>query len=344
MMLFETASHPMPSLHLATPGLRVRLERERLLVAAPAGEEGPAEQAVLLRDIERVFVGERTAVSLACLAEFLRRGVPVIILEAGGDILGFFERPAPLRIARRAQYRRVEDAAFCLAVATALVEAKILNQRRVLQRLAANREEAEITPHLLAMGRQAQEAVGARSLESLRGHEGTAAGRYFEIYGPFFPESAPFPRRTRRPPLDPPNAVLSYCYTLLAAECEALLHTYGLDPAIGCYHEAAENRPALALDLIEPFRAPLADALTLDLFSHGTLDPKTHFERRDGGCYLNTESKRRFFVAYDPRMEREFTSIHTSRRTSLRRELEEQVRGLREAFLSDAMFEPFRMN
>lgn len=337
----------MPSLHLTTPGLHVRLEREQLLIVAPkenSDSEKPPEQVVHLRDIERVFVGEHTAISLACLAEFVRREVPVVILEGAGDILGFFERPAPLRIARRAQYRRAEDPAFRLAISSALVEAKILNQRRVLQRLAANREEAEITPQLLRLGHLAQDAVAARSLETLRGYEGTAAGLYFETYGSFFPPEAPFPGRSRRPPLDPPNAILSYCYTLLAAECEALLHTHGLDPAIGCYHEAAENRPALALDLIEPFRPVVADALALDLLSHQTLRPKLHFDWREGGCYLNTEGRRRFFVAYERKMERAFTSTHTARRTSLRREIEAQIQGFKQAILEDAMFEPFRMN
>jgi len=335
----------MPSLHLSTPGLRVRLESERILISKPQVEADECpEQVVHLRDIERVFVGERTAITLATLVEFLRREVPVIVIETHGDILGFFERPAPLRTVRRTQYQRSDDPSFSLAAACALVEAKILNQRRVLQRLATNRDEVEVTTLLLHLGRLAEEAVRAKTTATLRGYEGTAAGRYFEAYGTFFPSTAPFERRTRRPPHNPANAILSYCYTLLAAECEAVLHALGLDPGIGCYHEPAENRPALALDLIEPFRAPVADAMALDLLSHGTLRPKDHFEFRDGGCYMNTEGKKRFFVAYERRMEREFTSQSSSQRTTLRGQLEIQARAYRDALTNDVMFEPFRMN
>lgn len=335
----------MPSLYLTTPGLRVRLEGERVLIAPPPEGEAPAqESAVHLWDIERVFVGERTAISLATLSAFLRRDLPVVILESGGDVLGFFEKPAPLRVARHAQYHRAGDAAFALAVSSALVEAKILNQRRVLQRLAANREEIEITPLLLAMSHLAREAVECASLATLRGYEGTAAGRYFEAYGSFFPPEAPFERRSRRPPHNPANAILSYCYTLLVAECEAMLHAFGLDPGMGCYHEPADNRPSLALDLIEPFRAPVADAMALDLLSHGTLNPQTHFEPRNGGCYLNDEGRKRFFVAYERRMEREFTVQTEARRTTLRREIENQIRAYRDMLTSETMFEPFRMN
>ncbi|MBE2205591.1 MAG: CRISPR-associated endonuclease Cas1 [Chthoniobacterales bacterium] len=336
----------MPSLHLSTPGLRVRLEGARVMIARPPepGQEETAEAAVHLHEIERVFVGEKTAVSLATLAAFLRRDIPVIVIETHGDILGFFEKPAPIRTARLAQFRRSDDSAFALAVAGVLVEAKILNQRRVLQRLAANREDTEVTPSLLALGHLAEAAVNARSLESLRGHEGAAAGRYFEAYGAFFPETAPFERRSRRPPHNPANAILSYCYTILAGECEAAIRALGLDPAIGCYHEPAENRPALALDLIEPFRAPVADALALDLLSHGTLHPKEHFETRDGGCFLNAEGRRRFFVAYERRMDRDFTATQSARRTCLRAELEVQARAYRDAVSSDEMLLPFRMN
>lgn len=340
----------MPSLYLTTPGLQVHLESERLTLTPPAesanGSTPPplTPPVVHLRDIERAFIHHRTAISLAALAELARRDIPVVILDHHGDILGFFQGPAPVRTARRAQYRRSDDPRFCLATASALVEAKILNQRRVLQRLAANREQLEITPHLLWLRQLAEQAVAASSLETLRGYEGTAAGRHFEVYATFFPPEVPFPGRSRRPPLNPPNAVLSYAYTLLAAECESLIHLHGLDPAIGCYHEAAENRPALALDLIEPFRAPVADALALDLFSHGTLQPSLHFESRNGGCYLNYDGKKRFFVAYERRMERDFSHQQSGRRTSLRHELENQVLAFRRAVLDDVMFEPFLMN
>lgn len=337
----------MPSLHLSTPGLRVRLDSERLLIGVPSdtdSETPPPEQVVHLHEVERAFVGVQTRISLAVLGEFLRRKIPVIILEAHGGLLGFFERPAPLRPVRQAQYRRADDASFALAMATVLVEAKILNQRRVLQRLAQNRPESEITPDLLRLSRLAGDVLDCASLATLRGYEGTAAGRYFETYGSFFPADAPFERRSRRPPHNPANALLSYCYTLLAAECEAGLHALGLDPGCGCYHEPAENRPSLALDLIEPFRAPVADAMALDLLSHGSLHPRTHFERRDGGCFMNAEGKKRFFVAYERRMERPFTKALTARRTTLRQELENQARAFRDAVTTDTMFEPFRMN
>ncbi len=336
----------MPTLHLTTPGTRVQLESERLLITPPdTPKDNPTTHTVHIRDIERLFLHERTAITLPSLAELARRQLPVIILDNHGQLLAFLQHPTPLRTTLHTQYQRAQDPQFALAIAIALIEAKILNQRRVLQRLAANRPQTQIDPILNTLKQHAQHALTAQSLETLRGHEGAAAGLYFETYATFFPSHIPFVRRSRRPPLNPPNAILSYTYTLLTAECYALLHTNGLDPTLGFYHQPQDNRPALALDLIEPFRAPVADALALDLLTHGTLHPTQHFQTRDdGGCYLNLEGKRRFFVAYERRMEREYTHAHTHTRTTIRRELQNQILALRNTIHHQEPLTPYRMN
>jgi CRISPR-associated protein Cas1 len=297
-----------------------------------------------LVDIEHVVVNETTHITMAAIAELLRRNIPLVINSTNDAILGLCLSPAPHSTARLEQYRRAQDPGFALALAINWVEAKILNSRRVLQRLAANRHELEITPHLLALGQLAQNCQGVLSIDTLRGYEGTAAGRYFECYAMFFPDNAPFERRSRRPPHNAPNAILSYAYTLLSAEAEACLYAIGLDPAIGFYHEPADRRPSLALDIIEPFRAPLADAMALDLLTHGILNPQAHFENRDAGVYLNIEGRKRFFVAYERRMEREFTSEQHGGRTALRRELHNQCRAVKKATSQGEPFEPFLMN
>jgi CRISPR-associated protein Cas1 len=184
----------------------------------------------------------------------------------------------------------------------------------------------------------------AETLDTLRGYEGTAAGRYFEAFGAFFPEHCPFEYRSRRPPHNAVNAILSFAYTMLCSELECHLHATGLDPAIGFLHEPADRRPSLALDLLEPFRAPVADALALDLVSHGQLKPKEHFETRDGGVFLNMEGRKRFFVAYERRLGREYHSEQTGVRTTLRAEMRRQAVVVKQAVLNDEVFEPFLMN
>lgn len=346
----------MPSLFLTTPGARASLVSERLRVeTVPASSNGhghghghgdaePIVRDIPLMDLEQVVVSESAHLTIAAIAELLRRDIPIVLTSRTDRVLGLCLPPAPHSRARMEQYHRARDAAFALALAINWVETKILNSRRVLQRLAGNRREIEITPQLLALGRLAESCRAAASLDTLRGYEGTAAGHYFECYASFFPVHAPFERRSRRPPHNAANAILSYAYTLLAAEAEAFLHGIGLDPVIGFLHEPAERRASLALDLIEPFRAPTADAMALDLLSHGVLQPGSHFEPKNGGVYLNPEGRRRFFVAYERRMEREFTSEQHGCRTTLRRELRNQCHAVKRAVLEGEPFEPFLMN
>ncbi|MBV8277902.1 MAG: CRISPR-associated endonuclease Cas1 [Verrucomicrobia bacterium] len=336
----------MPAVFLTTPGTRASLVSERLRIETPPSN-GTQEQLVRdipLVDIEHVIAHETAHVTMAAIAELMRRNIPLVLNSNTDTILGLCLPPAPHSAVRVEQYRKAQEPSFTLALAINWVEAKILNGRRVLQRLAANREELEITPYLLALGHLAQNCQQAGSLDTLRGYEGTAAGRYFECYATFFPEHTPFERRSRRPAHNAPNAILSYAYTLLSAEAEACLHAIGLDPAVGFFHEPADRRPSLALDIIEPFRAPLADAMALDLLTHGVLNGRAHFENRNGGVYLNVEGRKRFFVAYERRMEREFTSEHHGSRTSLRRELHNQCRAVKKAVSEGEPFEPFLMN
>jgi CRISP-associated protein Cas1 len=332
----------MPTLCVSSPGTRISLAGGRLRIAATDPET--PERDIPLHDVERAIVCEEAHLTTQALGALLRRDIPVILTSWGGRILGLCQPSAPHSASRLAQYRTSLDPALTLALAIPLVEAKIANSRRILQRLAANRPHASIAPTLDFLSRCASACPRSSSLATLRGHEGSAAAAYFEAYATFFPDHAPFERRSRRPPLNAANAILSYTYTLLAAEAEAQLHAIGLDPAIGFLHEPADRRPSLALDLIEPFRAPVADSMALDLLSHGTLKPHSHFEKRDGGIHLDSDGKKRFFVAYERRLEREFTSPHAGRRTTLRREIHRDALALKKALLDDEPFQPFLMH
>ncbi len=338
----------MPVLYLTTPGSRASLVSERIRVEFSSSSNGssepPAARDVHLHDIEHVVVDARAAITPAAMAECLRRGIPLVVVSGSSEVLGLCQAPSLHGRLRCSQYRRMADPAFGLAIAAACVEAKIANSRRVLQRLASNREAAGPQHTLAVLENLRASTLGATSVETLRGYEGTAAGRYYEALAGFFPENAPFERRSRRPPHNAANALLSYAYTLLAGEAAAAIHASGLDGALGFLHEPDDGRPSLALDLIEPFRAPVGDALALDLLNHAVIKPPQHTERREGGIFLNTEGRRRFFTAYERRMERPFSSEQTGQRATLRGEIARQVVSLKRAIADSEPFEPFLMN
>jgi CRISPR-associated protein Cas1 len=343
----------MPSLFLLTPGTRVGLQSRALHIEIPARDEEPAVDRLLpLVEIERVIIGDATQATTAALAALMELEIPVSFCSWSGRVLGLLRPPTTASAgARLEQYRRCLDPAFCLDIARSLIEAKILNQRRILQRLAANRalDVSAATDWFNAL---IQHTNRAPSSDALRGLEGTASARYYEELARFFPPEFPFERRSRRPPLNPVNAVLSYCYVVLAGEIEATLWTCGLDPALGFYHTTENRRASLALDLLEPFRAPVCDALAVDLFSHQMLNAN-HFERRlsddpgdaqQPGCFLTLDGRRKFFVQLERRLERQFTYELTGQRATLRQLIERQCLDLKKSILEGAPFVPFLMN
>jgi len=337
----------MAAVLLLTPGTKASLVSERLRVQPPEteGGEAPACTDIPLVNVDHVLLGEHAALTTPALAELLRREIPVLVLSGGLHLLGLCVPPPMMTAVRVAQFRRAEDPDFVRDISAALVSAKVLNQRRVLQRLAANRTDVNVGDALSLLDQLAvrAERVAPGAADQLRGIEGAAARQYFDVLQGFFPPHVVMHGRNRQPPRDPPNAVLSYAYTVMTGEMTCYLYAAGLDPAVGCYHDPADRRASLALDLIEPFRAPVADALALDLFSHGQLDPAGHFEEREGGVFMNLAGRKKFHLAYERRMERPFKRSREEEHTSLRREMQAQAVGVKMAIGENRSFQPFRM-
>jgi len=285
----------MPSLFLLTPGTHVSLQSRALRLEIPARDEEPAlDRTLPLVEIERVIIGDTTQATTAVLAALMELDIPVTFCSWSGRVLGLLRPPSVASAgARLEQYRRGLDPGFCLAQAQSVIEAKILNQRRILQRLAAN-----------------------------RGLDVNAATDWF-------------------------NALIQH--TGRAPSPDTLR---GLDPALGFYHTTEDRRASLALDLLEPFRAPICDALAVDLFSHEMLNAD-HFERRladssrdsqSPGCFLTLPGRKKFFVQYERRLERQFTYEFTGQRTTLRQLIERQCLDLKKTILEGETFIPFLMN
>jgi CRISPR-associated protein Cas1 len=348
----------MPTLILNQTRCRVALVSARLVIhrPVPAPPENPKPRHTApLREVDRIVAGEDTHFTSAALAAILRRQIPIQFFAWNGRFLGGF-LPAQNHHGRSRlrQYQRTADPAFALPLAGRLVAAKIYNQRRVLQRLRARRSpDAPAAPAaadpgapdaiLEGLNALLAQTARARSLEELRGYEGAASARYFPAWAAALPPAFPFEQRSIRPPRNPVNACLSFGAALLYHEAVAFIHAHGLDPALGLLHATENGRWSLALDLIEPFRPVLVEALALDLFSHQILN-HTHFEARDGGCYLNETGRKKFFFQYERRMERQFLSECVGHRTTLRQQLEHQAVQFKTALDRPEVFEPFLMN
>jgi len=154
----------------------------------------------------------------------------------------------------------------------------------------------------------ARRALHETDLDRLRGHEGEAAALYFGVFGHALRVADPglaFQGRSRRPPMDPPNALLSFIYTLLVHECRGALEGVGLDPAAGFLHRLRPGRPSLALDLMEELRAPLADRLALSMLNRRELGPGDFRVMENGAVLLQEASRKAVLTAWQERKREE---------------------------------------
>jgi CRISP-associated protein Cas1 len=364
----------MPTAVINQPDCRVHLTGERLQVFGrnPESDRDEVLREIPLRDLDRLIASESVHFTPQAMAAVLRGGVAIQFFSWSGQFLGnFLPAQNSHGLARLQQYRRTLDPAFALQMAGRIVTAKLYNQRRVLQRLGASRTDAEPVRSAECGTRNEDPAAAAtapdnsalntlhstlqwldslfaslrtsQSIDELRGYEGASTARYFHVWAGFLPAEFPFERRSTRPPLNAVNACISFGSTLLYNEMVAFAHAHGLDPALGTLHATEDGRWSLALDLIEPFRPVFVEALALDLFSHQILNAH-HFEPRNGGVYLNEEGRKKFFLQYERRMERQFLSESAGHRTTLRQQLEEQAVMFKAALEQPERFEPFLMN
>lgn len=254
----------------------------------------------------------RVLVSPPLLGYCADTGISVCFLTSYGKFLARLEGPVSGNVLlRREQYRRTDNALACAAVVQNLLLGKLQNQRAVIGRgLRDFRDRTDVSSQR-ALGRAHSRLkhISSRlshesSVDVLRGLEGEAAQAYFSVFDHLIrvPDSAlRFSGRSRRPPRDPVNAVLSFLYTLLTHDCRSALEVVGLDPAVGFLHRDRPGRPSLALDLMEGFRPLLADRLALSLINLRQLK-KGDFQSLDNGGWVVKEKARKLVLtAYQER-------------------------------------------
>lgn len=341
----------MTALYVETPAARLRLEQEHLLVSLPAGEGiSPARNEVEWRthrfsqaELERVTICESAQITSRAVGALLRAGIPLHFIDSHGRLLGTCAGPSSCDGALRLQqYRRTLDPEFCLGIARRLVGAKILNQVRLLQRLEANRPGHVGEEATRSLQAAAHSADGATSAAELLGVEGAATRRYFAEWANFLPPEFPFEARSTRPPLNPPNATLSFVSAVLYNLLTGLIERRGLDPALGVFHTTDNRRYALALDLIEPLRPGVIEPFVIRLFCHRLLDA-TDFEPADGGIHLNRSGRATLLFHWEKRLRRLFHPVGSETRSSMLQEIETRIVNYKRALVNPEEFAPFRM-
>lgn len=314
--------------YVGSQGSHVRIQQGRLIVESK--DDAPLLD-VPTGQVSRIACFGAVGFSSGARNWALSQGVSTIFASRRGAYLGALApatdkaRPGRLRV----QVRASEDPTVALGLARAFVEAKLVKQAVVLRRFGRRNNSELVTPAVRSITRLGEMLPQCATVDEVRGIEGAAASAYFPAFGSLFPAGLAFETRTRRPPGDVTNAALSYLYTILLGECETALRAAGLDPSIGFLHSDDDDRPSLALDLMEEFRPLVVDQATLSAARHNQLTPDHGRTEPDRPGVLLTKAGRTVMVdGYERRM------LHTTRGAlpdftgSLRRHLYRQAQRL----------------
>jgi len=297
------------TLYIMTENSYLHLDHETLKVK----QDGETKLQVPLHHLGAVVCFGNVMLSPQAMARCVEDGRAVVLLDRNGYFKGRVEGPTSGNVLLRlAQYQAFQNPEITLSVARNIAAGKIQNTRSVVLRGARESDNQEDEDTLRktawALANCLQRLPAGKSLDYVRGIEGEAGRAYFSSFDKMIKtdrETFRFEKRSRRPPLDPINALLSFLYALVLNDCRAGAEGVGLDPQIGFLHAIRPGRPALALDLMEELRSILADRIALTLINRRQITAK-HFESRPGGAvYLNEKGRKEVVVAYQKRKQEE---------------------------------------
>lgn len=294
------------TLYVQQDGAVMRLDHDNVVIVL----EKSILARIPLHHVSSIVAFGRVSITSPLLERCARDGRAVVRMDHRGRFLYRMQGPVSGNVLlRTAQYRLLADAPAQVPLVQAIVAGKIHNARANVMRAARDRKDDAVIRRLRGvaedMAQDLRRLSAVTDLNALRGVEGTNARRYFAVFNDMLVSSLDsalrMRGRSRRPPLDPVNAVLSLLYGLLRHDAMSALEAVGLDPQAGYLHTLRPGRPGLALDLMEEFRPVLADRVAITLFNLRQLGVM-HFEQLPGGAYSLTDAgRRRVLEAYQTR-------------------------------------------
>lgn len=352
----------MTTLYLLEPQTLVKRDGETLVVHIPANEEtGQArrKQRVPLIKIDRVVVQGTSTLTSPAIVALMERRADIVFLNRYGKFQGHlspaFTRNGQLRLAQAAAHTDWERRQM---LARSFVSGKVHNMRTMVLRFNRKLQHEQLKTTGAKL-KQITEQIGTLPLDNvpddatrpqanstwgrLQGLEGNATALYFATFAHILKSPELFNGRTRRPPRDPANALLSYGYTILLNQVISALCTVGLDPYIGYLHGTKFGKPALALDLMEEFRPIIVDSVMLTLFNTDVLSAKD-FHEEFGAYRLSDRGRRLFLTRLEGRFNDTIRHPVFEYKATYRRCIELQARLLAKTVMGEiAAYPPFRV-
>ena len=317
-------------LYVDEQGCAIKKTGERLLVV----KENDVLRDIPLIHLGQVVISGNVNLTTPAMQTLLHEGIPVVFLSAYGRYHGALTPQVSRNSLLRCEQHKVANTSeACLDLSKAFVRGKVVNMRTMLQRRkwqALDSADSTLDPllaNIKAMKAMEKRVDRATELSELLGIEGNASALYFGAFNFLLKQKMgfDFQRRSRRPPADAINALLSFAYSLLTADLMSAIQTVGLDPYVGFFHQIKYGKPCLALDLMEEFRPIIADSVVITLINNRRIKPED-FTQSHGGWYLKDHRRKVFYAAYETRKNETITHPVFKYKLTFRRAMELQVR------------------
>ncbi|NMA02397.1 MAG: CRISPR-associated endonuclease Cas1 [Clostridia bacterium] len=321
----------MSFLYIYERGAKVGVQSNCIVVE---NEREKLKRTLPIEGVEGVIIFGNASLSSDCVRHFMERDINLTWLSSSGKFFGRLESTKNVNIHRqRKQFLWGEDAEFTLTLARNITMAKVKNQMTILRRYQRNRAGISVQPTIEAIGKVLPTMERAKNKEELMGQEGIAARYYFKGLSALVEPEFKFLGRNRRPPKDYFNSLLSFAYTLLMYDIYTAVVNRGMSPYASFVHSIRQGHPALCSDLMEEWRAVLADSLALYVTSKGIIKVDD-FQEPDieGGVYLNDAGAKKYIAEYEKKIRTQSKYLaYVDYSTSFRRAIEMQCQRLAKA-------------
>ena len=297
------------TLYVTTPDRYLSLDGENVVILSDSKELG----RVPLHNLERIMTFGYTGASPALMGKCAKDGIELVFMSGSGKFLARVEGEVNGNVLlRRQQYRFADDKEKSFDIAKNIICAKLFNSRWTIERTIRDhpmRIDTEKFTHCSQLLKKSiKSADAANDIDMLRGIEGEGAQVYFSAFDDMILQQKDdfyFNTRSKRPPKDNVNALLSFAYSLAAGMCASGLEAVGLDPYVGFMHTDRPGRRSLALDMMEEFRSPLCDRFVLTVINKKIVSDKDFEQREDGAVLLNDSGRKAFITAWQKRKDDE---------------------------------------
>lgn len=293
------------SLYVTTPQSYLSLDGENLVVLLEDNEKF----RMPFVNIENIICFGYMGASPALMGKCADNNIAISFLKPNGEYLGrIVGKTKGNVLLRKRQYQLSDDEEFCLNISKDIIAAKFFNSRSTLERTIRDHHEKIDATHLKLTSNYIAEGINKlyefNDFDQLRGYEGIIARNYFSVFSDMLltqKKDFSMIERSKRPPLDFLNGMLSYLYTILSLEVRSALETTGLDPYVGFMHALRPGRPALALDLMEELRAYMVDRLVITMINLKQISKKDFLQKEGGGVLMTDDGRKKILKAWQDR-------------------------------------------